>query len=736
MYMDESLGGLFDSVNGLKLSHETLSAVNSRNFVSGFKSDNSTVVNKNSVSIPPLPTSHPSVNVGEATLQPSRTQAEESSPDDFDFSDVVLKYITDILMEEDMGEKACMFQESSAALQAAEKSLYDLIGERYPPTLHITDQHIESLDESHESCPRTCTTSSMSSNSCGGSSLMDCAWSYHDNNTSHSPVASASTVVDNTFSESPLSSVSIPDFFAENESAIQFRRGFEEASKFIPRGSLFVDLESNGISLKDLNDHDNKHEARGKKNPHPPEYLNLEVGFGRSSKQSAVSSPESTVSSADFDSILLNCAQDPEASLRAALQSEKKKTAQQNRQTNKGLSNGGGKARGKRQGKAKKNMVDLRTLLTLCAQAVAADDRRNSNELLKQIRDNASQTGDGMQRLAYIFADGLEARLAGSGTQIYKALITRPTSAADVLKAYQLFLAACPFRKLSNFFSNKTTMNLAQRATTKTLHIVDFGILYGFQWPCLIQRLSSMPGGPPKLRITGVDFPNPGFRPAERVEETGRRLANYARTFNVPFEFNAIAQKWDTIRVEDLKIEKGEVLVVNCLFRLRNLLDETVVVDCPRNIVLNLVRKMRPDVFIIGIVNGAYSAPFFITRFREALFHYSTLFDMLESTVPRDIPERKLIEREIFGWEAMNVIACEGAERLERPETYKQCQVRMLRAGFTQLPLNREIFTVAKEKVKENYGKDFVIDEDGQWVLQGWKGRIVYALSTWKPIDY
>lgn len=104
---------------------------------------------------------------------------------------------------------------------------------------------------------------------------------------------------------------------------------------------------------------------------------------------------------------------------------------------------------------------------------------------------------------------------------------------------------------------------------------------------------------------------------------------------------------------------------MNCLYRFRNLLDETVVVDCPRNIVLNLIRKMNPDVFVLGIVNGAHSAPFFITRFREALFFYSTLFDMLEMNVPREIPERMLIEREIFGREAMNVIACEGAERID-----------------------------------------------------------------------
>ncbi|KAJ6768038.1 SCARECROW-LIKE PROTEIN 14 [Salix koriyanagi] len=529
----------------------------------------------------------------------------------------------------------------------------------------------------------------------------------------------------------------VAEIFRESESVMQFKKGFEEASKFIPNGNLFINLESKGMFLQDLKEDVNdvlamagvKREnynyedgLRGKKNPYPEEST---LEGSRSNKQSAVYSG-STASPEDFDRVLLNCGKDVSA-LQAPAHIGESKSVQKNGQAK---GSNGGKARGKRQG-GKKNVVDLRTLLTLCAQAVAADDRRSANDLLKQIRQNSPPTGDAMQRLANIFADGLEARLAGSGTQIYKALISKPTSAADVLKAYHMFLAACPFRKLSNFFSNKTIMNIAENATK--VHIVDFGILYGFQWPCLIQRLSSRPGGPPHLRITGIDLPNPGFRPAERVEETGRRLANYANTFKVPFEFKAIAQKWDTIKIEDLKIDRNEVLVVNSLYRLRNLLDETVVVESPRNIVLNLIRNMNPDVFIQGVVNGAYNAPFFITRFREALFHFSTLFDVLEANVSREVPERMLIEREIFGWEAMNVIACEGAERIERPETYKQWQMRILRAGFRQLPLNQEIYTTAKEKVEARYHKDFVIDEDSHWLLQGWKGRIVYALSSWKP---
>jgi len=543
-----------------------------------------------------------------------------------------------------------------------------------------------------------------------------------------------STVIVDGYVDSPVGPNMVAEIFRESESVMQFKKGFEEARKFIPNGDLFTDLEINGLFLRDpkedakdvlgMTEEKNENEnhtdgLRRKKSPHLEE-LALE-GF-RSNKQSAVYS-ESTASPADFDMVLLNCGRD-ESSIRAALHNGESKIVQQNGQAK------GGKARGKRQG-GKRNVVDLRTLLTLCAEAVAADNRRSAIDLLKQIRQNAPPTGDAMQRLANVFADGLEARLAGSGTQIYKALISRPTSAADVLEAYHMVLTACPFRKLSNFFSDITIKKIAENATR--VHIVDFGIMYGFQWPSLIQRLSSRPGGPPKLRITGIDLPNPGFRPAERVEETGRRLENYANTFKVPFEFNAIAQMWDTVQIEDLKIDRNEVLVVNSLFRLRNLLDETVVVESPRDTVLNLIRKMNPDVFIHGVVNGAYSAPFFITRFREALFHFSTLFDMLEANVPREVPERVLFERDIFGWEAMNVIACEGAERIERPETYKQWQMRIQRAGFRQLPVNREIFTTAKERVQALHHKDFVIDVDSQWLLQGWKGRIVYALSSWKP---
>ncbi|XP_009800215.1 scarecrow-like protein 14 [Nicotiana sylvestris] len=749
MKIDRGFMGLYEAGSAIKIEDEAQSFLPDPNLINNLRvSDN--LVNNNHVDISPFQ---------------SNTLVRSTAEEDYDFSDVVLKYINQMLMEEDIEEMSCMFQES-AALRVTERSFYEVIGEEYPPP-----PNLEKLSDLGQNGYNSRERSGFYySGNDGRDGILCPNWNLdlggYDvsqvprfldgvalRSTSWSPHSSSSTVPD-VLGDSPVSTLRIPDIFCDSESIMQFKKGVEEASKFIPRGnSLFADVRYNvvgGEQNEERNDalvkvekygeRQSPERSRGKKNPLQEDVVDLTEE--RNNKQSAVFS-ESTVRSEMFDRVLLCSAGKNESALRESWQTIPRRNVLQN-----GVSKGsnGKKSQGNKQGNkqdvvelsknsqakkqgGKRDVVDLGTLLILCAQAVAADNRRTANELLKQIRQCCSPMGDGMQRLAYYFADGLEARMAGSGTHIYRALITLPASAADVLKGYQLLLAACPFRKISIFFSNKAIMNLAENAST--VHIIDIGIMWGFQWPAIIQRLSSRPGGPPKLRITGIDFPYPGFRPAVRVEETGRRLTNYAKSFNVPFEFNAIAQKWETIKLEDLKINNGEILVVNCLYRFRHLLDETVDVNSPRDVFLNLIRKSNPDVFILGIVNGAYNSPFFITRFREALFHYSSLFDMLEANIPREVHERMLIEKNMLGREAKNVIACEAAERIERPESYKQWQDRIMKAGFRQLPLDEEIMRMATERFKV-YDKNFVIDVDNEWLLQGWKGRIGYALSTWK----
>ncbi|KAI4372977.1 hypothetical protein MLD38_011153 [Melastoma candidum] len=641
--------------------------------------------------------------------------------------DEVLNYVSDLLMKEDVEEKACLCREQPSALEAAEKSLYEAIGEKYPPSSGYTcsSNLVNAVEESSSSC-------SVSS---GSANRTDAFSGRSRDPNPH--------VIQDGESDMGLSSSSVLfwDGMTSYEEQIDSNR---TSSSWDPTGILssnsicfqgdpdeffplpvddFLDSRTGGwISVSEeqtkyTGDSVRRDISRGKKNP-----LVGEVNSDERVRKQMANYCESVERSEMFDRVLLQD-KESEAALRESLR-------------NLMLTSQGKDSTVERRGRGKKNrhkrdVVDLRTLLTLCARAVSTDDRRTASDLLKQIRQHTSPTGDGMQRLGHYFADGLEARLAGFGTEIYNALIVMPPPVVDTLKAYHLYLATCPFRKLLNYFSNMTIVNLAEKA--EKVHIIDFGGTYGFQWPSLIQRLSSRTSGPPKLRLTLIDFPLPGLRPAERLEGTGRRLRSYAETFHVPFECDFIAAKWDSIKIEDIRKDTGAVTIVNCVYRLEDLLDESVIEQNPRDTVLNLILKISPDVFIQGVVNGDYGAPFFISRFREALFHFSAFFDLLDTTVPRDNPERMLLERELLGRRAMNAIACEGSERIERPETYKKWHSRNLRAGFLPLPLNLDMLNLAKDRLHHFYHKDFEIEEDGQWLLQGWKGRIVHALSTWRP---
>ncbi|KAK4440888.1 Scarecrow-like protein 14 [Sesamum alatum] len=655
-------------------------------------------------------------NGSSPVLDSSSSEGEIS--EEIDHSDAILKFISQMLMEEeDLGNKPCMLHDC-LALQATEKSLFDVLNNNSDTNAHSPS------DVFTKSC-----SISSSGSSLDVSNVVESAWNPHslwDFESLVSPPQAQYPSLDALPSSwLPFGSSTGPFWASDSPSETQFINMSSLSKGEVSNFELFNDqhLSNNTELYKNTSDQPPSN-LRGKKNRYREESDAIEEH--RSSKQLANNVAESEPLEM-YDNVLL-CTNNQISMCGEADESESKKKLQQNEQP-KGSNRGRPKG-GKKNGIVKE-VVDLRSLLMQCAQAVASYDSRTVNDLLMRIRQHSSPQGDGTERLAHYFANALDARLAGTGMASYAAYASRRISAAEILKAYKTFITACPFKKMSNLLANKTIVKLATGATT--LHIVDFGILYGFQWPCLIQALSERPGGPPKLRITGIDFPQPGFRPAERVGDTGRRLAKYCERFKVPFEYNAIAQKWETIKLEDLKIEKNELLVVNSLHRLHNVPDETVMVNSPRDAVLNLIKKINPDMFIHGVVNGTYNTPFFVTRFREALFHFSSMFDMYEATISRDDQHRRLFEEQVFGKDAMNIIACEGTERVERPETYKQWQVRHHRAGFRQLALDQEMVKYVRSKVKTYYHKDFSVDEDGKWMLQGWKGRVLHAISYWQP---
>ncbi|KAJ9146674.1 hypothetical protein P3X46_028910 [Hevea brasiliensis] len=659
----------------------------------------------------------PSANI--PSMESSSNSDSPYNSETFDFSHAFFKYINDVLMEEESEDKPYMLQDC-LALHAAEKSLYEVLGEKYPPS---SDQfpfpiHRNAVGPDENVTP----TSSVDSSNMA----TEFNWISDESSVLQPP--------HNEFIFPPLdlcgdinSSGKVSGVMGNVNMSPPYNYSVILAPATTSKPSKPPDLEKDLAEQYVVNDGRfyASNPSRGRKNYQPDDNCCFEEG--RRKKHSAVLAGESEQLEI-FDNSFLRKVENNEATpcpLYDASRNEESKKLQQNEQSQASNSR-------IRRLANDREMMDLSTRLIYCAQAVGSGDQRTAYEQLKQIRLHASPFGNGNQRMAHYFANALEARLAGTENLVQNVIAGPSTTVADILKAYQLYVSICPFRKMTNFFTNRTIAKVVDKANR--LHIIDFGISYGFQWPCFIYRQSTRPGGPPKIRITGIDYPQPGFRPAERVEETGRRLKRLADRLNVPFEYNAIAQKWETIRFEDLKIHGDEVVAVCCMYRLKNLPDDTIMLDSPRDTVLKLIKRINPDIFVHGVVNGSFNAPFFNTRFRETLFHYSALFDMFEANATREDQERLVFERELIGKDVMNVIACEGTDRFERPETYKQWQNRNSRIGFRQLPLHQDIMKRVRN-IKSDYHKNFVIDEDGHWMLMGWKGRIIHAISAWEAVQ-
>ncbi|VAH72258.1 unnamed protein product [Triticum turgidum subsp. durum] len=618
-------------------------------------------------------------------------------------SDVTLSYIEQMLMQ-DTDDKV-RAPHGQTAVRTMEEPFYELLGQKYPVLPDILPpcgcDRLKNLNGN---------VSRLNGKLCNNCSLYINSDDYHPNENSQA-------------SQAPWTLSAIVG----------------EAKK-IPLGAekMEIGLNINGLSIAKKPSRDNRSphmneketikdasfEVRGRKVfPHK----DLDLLEGRRNKQTAIFSDEPIRNEA-FDRVLL-CSELKPVHEGIIFQRAMADTSTKYAMKDQVRKLDGQTTRGKT--RKKQEVVDLRTLLIHCAEAVSRNNHSLASEILKSIRQHSSPSGDDTQRLAFYLADCLEIRLSGNGSQINQNFIAIPRNAEYILKLFHLGLTVSPYLRPSYYFSNKTILDVTKGKPQ--VHIIDFGICFGFQWPSLLKQFADREGGPPKLRITGIELPTPGFRPDEMNNNTRLRLIEYADMFKVPFEYRQISSKWESITIKDFNIDKDELLVVNCIHRMKNLGDETTSINSARNRVLNNIRMMKPNIFIHGVVNGSYNTPFFLSRFKEVMYRYTSLFDMLDKTTPRDNETRLILERDIYKYEILNAIACEGSERIERPESYKIWKVRGLRARFEQLPLNPTIVNGIQHIVRQIYHKEVFVDEEDQFLVLGWKGRILYALSTWKP---
>jgi len=231
-----------------------------------------------------------------------------------------------------------------------------------------------------------------------------------------------------------------------------------------------------------------------------------------------------------------------------------------------------------REMKSEERGLYLIHLLLTCANHVAVGNLENANATLEQISLLASPDGDTMQRIATYFMESLADRILKTWPGIHRALnSTRVTMLSEEILVQKLFFELFPFLKVAYVLTNQAIIEAMEGE--KVIHIIDLNAAEAAQWIALLQVLSARPEGPPHLRITGI------HQKKEILDQVAHRLTEEAEKLDIPFQFNPVVSKLESLDFDKLRVKTGEALAISSILQLHSLLawdDEALRRKSPR----------------------------------------------------------------------------------------------------------------------------------------------------------
>lgn len=368
---------------------------------------------------------------------------------------------------------------------------------------------------------------------------------------------------------------------------------------------------------------------------------------------------------------------------------------------------------------------DLKHLLIACSRALSDNNSDQFEKLVEHASRGVSITGAPIERLGAYMLQGL---LARKGAGIYRAFKCHEPDSNALLAYTRTMYQVCPYLKFGYMAANGAIAQACK--DSDRIHIVDFQIAQGTQWITLLQALADHPTGPPSVRITGVDDPVSRLARGAGLAAVGETFARISKKFNIPVEFHPVPAPASDVTGEMLGVRPGEALAVNFPLQLHHTPDESVDVSNPRDRLLRMVKSLSPRVVTLVEQEANTNTAAFLPRFAETLDYYLAMFESLDVAGGRGSADRIDVEQHCLAREIVNVVACEGGERVERHELFGKWRARFRMAGFEQCEMSPYVNSVIRGLLR-GYSEHYsLVERDGAMLL-AWKNRNLISASAW-----
>jgi hypothetical protein len=365
---------------------------------------------------------------------------------------------------------------------------------------------------------------------------------------------------------------------------------------------------------------------------------------------------------------------------------------------------------------------DIKQLLSDCAAALSENKMDDFDRLIEKASGVVLDTGEPIHRLGAYVVQGLKARKLGTGIAIYYGL-----DSIMVPKSKQILNDICPCIKYGLLAACGVIAK--EMLTEERIHIIDFQIGMGKQWMHCLRWVASWFAtrnrDAPHVRITGIDIPE-----NEGLEEVARQFAAISVECKIPIEFEGVRVHGQAVTLNMLNVRPGESLFVNFPMLLRCLPDESVDVNNPRDRLLRMVKSLSPKlVTLVEEQSGTNRITDFLNRFDYTLDYYLPFFESIRISQARNIRDRLDADKHCLGRDIVNIIACEGKERVVRQELHFEWKSRFTSAGFRQYSL-RSFQSEIKGHLR-SYSPHYNVIEMYGTLLLSWKSRTLISASAW-----
>ncbi|XVF55043.1 hypothetical protein PTKIN_Ptkin06aG0005000 [Pterospermum kingtungense] len=364
------------------------------------------------------------------------------------------------------------------------------------------------------------------------------------------------------------------------------------------------------------------------------------------------------------------------------------------------------------------NRLSIFHLLKAYGEATENNQTELAEVVLRCASEKGSPVGETWERVAFNLSQDIQNQsdyLVQESSKNFEA-------------AFRVFYQMFPYGRFAHFSANSAIIE-AMPSDADMLHIVDFDIGDGIQWPPLIEAMACQQKA---LRLTSIRWGEEDLgRSPWRFEDTRSQLCAHARSFGLNLKVDEMGIEDLVNELNKMKKQGGsgtrEWLAFNCMVGLPHMGKSK-----GRKLVnrfLNAAKEAlsrNKGIITFGDGDAYEKQTGFGTFFDGQLMHYNVVLESMESNFSKQLVQARMAMEHLFV--APNICAQVLVQKWKDMN-----ETGHFEAGITLegLKVSRERLMEAKEIVREG-DNSYEVSIGGNYLALEWRGTTLVRISCWR----